>query len=83
MAKRIYVEVNNLSPLLDWLKTKPEGEVNVIIGGTTDSVPAVLQYLGSDISLAKWIYDKTMQGEFNIQSMPEGAELPVGIVLED
>jgi hypothetical protein len=83
MAKHIYVEVDNLYPLLEWLQTRPEGKLNVMIGGTTDSIPTVLKYLGSDLSLAKWIYDKTLQGEFNIQSMPDGAELPIGIVLED
>jgi hypothetical protein len=30
--KRIYVEADNLKPLIDWLKTKPSNQCKVLIG---------------------------------------------------
>lgn len=83
MVKSIYVEIDDLQPLLQWLITKPEGQLNVTVGGTSDCGPAVLHYLGSNLALAKWIYDKVLAGEFNIKSVPEGTDLPVGLVVED
>jgi hypothetical protein len=83
MVTRFYVEADNLLPLLQWLQTKPEGKLSVLVGGTDDSVAIILDNLGSDYGLAKWIYDKTLLQEFAIESLPERLELPVGIIPEE
>jgi hypothetical protein len=83
MKLRFYVEADDLLPLLQWLQSKPEGKLSVLIGGTEDSGPLILNYLGSDYALAKWIYDKTLHEEFEITSIPESLNLPIGIIAEE
>lgn len=58
-----------MTPLLDWLKTKPDGEIKIIIGGMNDSVATVpfgLKGLSTD--LAQWVVAKIQVGEMDIRA---------------
>jgi hypothetical protein len=83
MVKSIYVESDNLKPLIDWLRTKPEGNLSVLIGGSKDAVPVFMRDIGSDYGLARWIFDKVSVGEFDIKSVAARDDLPIGVVVEN
>jgi hypothetical protein len=83
MSKHIYAEINNLQPVIDWLKTKPEGKCSVVIGGCSDAGPYFVDSFGSDLALARWLFDKVSVGDFDFRSSKAGLELPVGLVIAD
>ena len=84
MTKRIYVESDNLQPLVDWLKTKPEGECKVLIGGTADGLSLLTAQLTSHgRDLVVWLVAKMERGELEVRSMAGKADgLPIGVVVD-
>lgn len=83
MAKRIYVEADNLTPLVDWLKTKPEGRLMVLIGKSEgDAASLVLDVMGGGRDTIEWIVAKIQAGELNLRAIPDTLSLPIGKIFE-
>lgn len=87
MIKRIYVEEDNLKPLIDWLKTKPSGECRILVGGKSDTkeilqkVMTPLMKLGR--SFGQWLSMKILSQELSIRAIAEKPDdLTPGIVVE-
>jgi hypothetical protein len=86
MIKRIYVEADNLNPLIDWLKTKPEGQLKVLVGGIEDANAApllmsVFQKQGR--AFGQWALAKMMAKELTVHSTKDKpTDLEVGLVVE-
>lgn len=85
MAKWMYVKHADLKPLVDWLKTKPEGECKVIISGTADALPALMEAMTNEgRSFVQWLMVKMQSGQLEIQgSKGDLMDLPLGVVVED
>jgi hypothetical protein len=81
--KRIYFDLDNPA-FLAWLKTRPTGSYNVLLGSDTpdkalDAVFAKVTTEGAD--LATWLAEKLQRGEMQLKVHTK-AKLPEGIVLE-
>lgn len=82
MSKRIYVEIDDLKPLVEWLKTRPDGECRVLIGGSSDALPKLMSSMQLSTTLAKWLIGKMQAGEMQLKAIADKTDLPVGIVVE-
>lgn len=85
MIKRIYVESDNLSPLIDWLKTKPEGSLRILVGNASEDVLPKIMYgvtrEGRD--LAEWVARKIRTKQLEIMGTPDKLDaLPLNEVVE-
>ena len=81
--KRIYVESDDLAPLIDWLKTKPEGMCKVLIGGDANAVAKVMKATTAEgRDFAACVVVKIQAGELELKSMKEKAPIPIGEVFE-
>lgn len=83
MTHRIYVEIDNLKPLIDWLKTKPEGECKVLIGGTKDVAPVMKAIQKEGRTFGAWVLKKIQAGELKVSGTMERLDLPIGEVVSD
>jgi hypothetical protein len=83
-VKRIYVEIDNLALLVAWLKTRPAGECQVMIGSDThiNALEAVMNAVtGEGRDLARWLLGKLQVGEMTIKVSPKIADMPQGVEL--
>jgi hypothetical protein len=85
-VKRMYVEADDLTPLITWLKTKPEGDLRILVGNagkdTVQNVMAGITKEGRD--LAAWVAKKIRTKQLEIASTPEKLDaLPKNEVVED
>lgn len=81
--KRMYVTIEDLSPLIDWLKTEPDGTCQVLIGGTNDVSGIMAATTAEGRDFARWVLAKMEVGELDIKATMEHVEgLPIGVVLE-
>ena len=92
-TKRIYFDAQNLSDLLDWLRSRPSGRLLILIGDcpptldVTDKLFNIITHDGETdeaLSFALWMLIKKAQGELEISTRPLPIEnIPEGIVLYD
>jgi acylphosphatase len=84
MIKRMYVEAHNLKPLIDWLKTKPSGELKVLIGGSENATQNLMTSITKEgRGFAQWVVAKMQAKELSIHSMLEKpSDLELGVVVE-
>jgi hypothetical protein len=80
MVKSIYVESNNLSPLVDWFNTRPEGDCQVWVGAIKSHSNIYMDIIGNDYKLSHWLINKIAVGELHFKLTVLRARLPVGIV---
>jgi hypothetical protein len=85
MIKRIYVESDNLKPLIEWLKTKPEGSLRILVGNASEDVLPKIMYgitrEGRD--LAEWVVRKIRTKQLEITGTPDKLDvLPLNEVVE-
>ena len=80
---RMYVEIDDLSPLIEWLQTRPKGRVNVLIGkcATGDPIQEVLKQLQTDRRLANWMLSRMQSGKMDIRAYPDPVDLEIGVVV--
>lgn len=81
--KRIYFDLDNPS-LLTWLKTRPKGTYNLLLGSDTPN--QAVDILFSKVTaegrdFVSWLTQKIQQGEFQIKANTK-IDLPQGVVLE-
>lgn len=80
---RMVVDINDLKPLIDWLETKPDGEIQILVVSES-SEPVLQKLLASLVSnreLAKWARDKLENSQLNIQAVDSGHDLPLNTVI--
>lgn len=84
MIKRIYVEADNLKPLTEWLKTKPTGQLHVLVGGSDDPVPALMNAITKEgRSFGQWVAARMLTKELVVRAAKEKpVDLDSGIVVE-
>jgi hypothetical protein len=81
--KRIYFDLTNPA-LLTWLKTRPIGSYNLLLG--CDTPNQAVDILFSKVTaegrdLVSWLVKKIQQGELQIKANTK-IDLPQGVVLE-
>ena len=73
--KRIYVEIDNLSPLTEFLKSQPDGKCSVLVGGAkqTEAVAALMNSIVAegDRKLVRWVAQKVQAGELTVRAMTQ------------
>lgn len=84
--KRMYVDIADLSKAIDWLKSKPEGELGLLIYAedVKEVTPKLMKAITkSGRSQAEWIVKKIQTKQLDVKATHEKADLPIGEVLED
>lgn len=84
--KRIYVESDDLAPLITWLKTKPDGDLRILVGNADkDTVNKVMRAITKEgRDFAVWVAKKMRVKQMEIASTAEKLDaLPKNEVVED
>jgi hypothetical protein len=82
--KRMYLEGDDFTPLVQWLRTRPQGICKVLIR----SLESPLQNLAAELeredrALKVWVINKIRLGELDISTTPDAiSSFPVGEVVE-
>lgn len=82
--KRIYFDIDNLAPLGAWLKQRPAGRCQMLIGSDrseTEAIQAVMASVGEDRNLGAWLRRKIQAGELQVKVSAKIAGMPQGVEL--
>jgi hypothetical protein len=83
IIKRIFVESDNLQPLIDWLRTKPEGHLIILIAGVFYENQVAKLFAEQGVDFVLWALQKTERGEIELLlNAQKPNNLPVGVVEE-
>jgi hypothetical protein len=82
MAKSIYVQSNDLSPVIELFNMRPTGVCLVWVGAVKPDSQIYMDIIGTDYELAKWILDKLAIGELHFKLTIHRIRLTKGIVVE-
>lgn len=84
--RRIYFVSDHLGPLVEWLRSRPQGRFQVLIGNVMIQEQAnitrhILALVAHDRELAEWLKTKLASGDIEIRAMPEKPGFPEGKIL--
>jgi hypothetical protein len=82
--KRFYVEANNLKPLITWLKTRPSGQLQILVGNSESTTISLADsIINEGTGLVLWVYGKLQRNELLIYPiLDKTTTFKVGIVVE-
>lgn len=72
---QVYVPDGQMGKLIDFLATRPDGVIRILLADTDTPVRTLLSVLTNDRELATWVKDKIMEGTLVLAVTKNASEL--------